>query len=267
MGCFQARAISVRRTDEDGFMRGRKGDWVFIDWCEMDREGAVCAEQILYAQALESYSRICRVLCRDDLGCGENAESLRQRIRERFFDPEKAVFIDSFESGKQHVTRHSNILACLFLPLGREEKEVIYERVIRNPDIAPITTPYFKYYENVLHCEMGQICLMKETISAYYGGMLENGATSFYEEYDPSMKGAEHYAMYGHPFEKSLCHAWSASPVFLIGRYLLGVKNTGIAYDSFEVEPYCEEMKDFAGQYRSQADASKCPWIRRRLRS
>lgn len=43
--------------------------------------------------------------------------------------------------------------------------------------------------------------------------------------------------MYGAPYEKSLCHAWSASPVYLLGAYRMGVKNSGIAYDHYEVCP------------------------------
>ena len=77
--------------------------------------------------------------------------------------------------------------------------------------------------------------------------MLKLGATTLYEEYDPSMEGAEHYAMYGHPYQKSLCHAWSASPIYLLGAYRLGVRNTGIAYDSFEVCPERGDLESFEG--------------------
>nr|GFC72823.1 hypothetical protein [Tanacetum cinerariifolium] len=51
--------------------------------------------------------------------------------------------------------------------------------------------------------------VLKE-MKSYWGGMLDLGATSFWEEYDPAKKGAEHYSMYGRPFGKSLCHAWGA---------------------------------------------------------
>lgn len=37
----------LNRTDEDGFMRGKPGDWIFIDWAPMDKTGALCGEQIL----------------------------------------------------------------------------------------------------------------------------------------------------------------------------------------------------------------------------
>ena len=36
----------LERRDEDDFMRGKPGDWVFIDWAPMDKTGALCGEQI-----------------------------------------------------------------------------------------------------------------------------------------------------------------------------------------------------------------------------
>ena len=56
------------------------------------------------------------------------------------------------------------------------------------------------------------------------GGMIDEGATSFWETFDKSQKGNEKYAMYGRKYGKSLCHAWGASPLYLIGRYLIGLK-------------------------------------------
>lgn len=61
----------LNRTDEDGFMRGKPGDWIFIDWAPMDKTGALCGEQILYAKAMESYGKICDILKISDKGCRE----------------------------------------------------------------------------------------------------------------------------------------------------------------------------------------------------
>jgi alpha-L-rhamnosidase len=236
------------RADADGFVREKPGDWIFIDWADMDKTGALCGEQILFAQAMDCYAAVCKVIDKSDDGCGELAVGLRREIFAKFYDPDKRVFIDSFESGRRNVTRHSNILAYLFLPCSAEQKKDLYERVILNDEVPQITTPYFKFYENQVHCEAGNSRLLEESIRQYYGSMLKTGATTLYEEYDPLKSGAEHYAMYGRPFEKSLCHAWSASPVYLLGCFRLGVKNTGIAYDTFEVCPQPGELREFSGR-------------------
>ncbi len=244
----EVMSFCLGRTDEDGFMREKPGDWIFIDWADMDKTGALCGEQILYARALESYSDICRITGNDDRGCRQRANLLREAIFRYFYDTEKKVFIDSYESGKRNVTRHSNILACLFLDCSEEQKKEIYERVILNDEVAQITTPYFKFYENQVHCMAGNTKLLEESIRNYYGSMLATGATTLYEEYDPEKTGAEHYAMYGNPYEKSLCHAWSASPIYLLGCYRMGVKNMGRSYSTFDVRPVLGDMKSFSGK-------------------
>lgn len=236
------------RTDEDGFMRGKPGDWVFIDWAEMDKTGALCGEQILYAKALKSYSDICALLGKDDMNCGEKSKVLQLSINEKFYDTELGAFIDSYESGKRNISRQSNILAYLFLPCSEDQKENIYRNVVLNDAVTQITTPYFKFYEYQVYCMAGSSKLLEESIRSYYGSMLETGATTLYEEYDPRLTGAEHYAMYGHPYEKSLCHAWSASPIYLLGAYRMGVRNTGVAYSSFEVRPALGDLKEFTGK-------------------
>jgi hypothetical protein len=87
---------------------------------------------------------------------------------------------------------------------------------------------------------------MKEILN-YWGGMLDAGATSFWEVYDPAEKGAAQYAMYGRPFGKSLCHAWGASPIYLLGRYFLGVKPTKAGYEEYEIKPQLGDLNWLEG--------------------
>lgn len=69
----------------------------------------------------------------------------------------------------------------------------------------------------------GSFNVMDETIK-YWGAMIKEDATTFWERYDPEEKGAEKYAMYGRKYGKSLCHAWGATPLYIIGRYIVGLK-------------------------------------------
>jgi len=77
--------------------------------------------------------------------------------------------------------------------------------------------------------------------------MLKLGATSFWEEYNPTKTGADIYAMYGRPFGKSLCHAWGASPIYLLGKYYLGVKPTSAGYKTWLAEPNLGGLKWMEG--------------------
>jgi hypothetical protein len=56
----------------------------------------------------------------------------------------------------------------------------------------------------------------QKVVEKIWGGMLDLGATTFWEGFNPAEKGEEHFAFYGRPYAKSLCHAWSSAPVFLL---------------------------------------------------
>lgn len=227
----------LSRTDKDGFATEHPGDWIFIDWAPLDKEYAACAEQMLLAAALETMADCGQLAGADGQGYRQKAAALREKIAEKFWDEEKGAYIDSFASGKRLVTRHTNLFALRYGFAEGKKREKILRNVLQNDAVEPITTPYFKFYELEAWCEMGELDFVRREILSYWGGMLDMGATSVWETFDPRESGAEHYAMYGDKFGKSLCHAWGASPVYLLGKYFLGVKPASGAWETFTVEP------------------------------
>lgn len=65
---------------------------------------------------------------------------------------------------------------------------------------------------------------MLKQMKEYWGGMIAQGATSFWEGYDANEDEVKQYGFYGRPFGKSLCHAWSSGPAALIPSELLGIR-------------------------------------------
>ncbi len=54
--------------------------------------------------------------------------------------------------------------------------------------------------------------------------------------------------MYGEKYGCSLCHAWGAGPIYLCGRYFLGVYPTAPGYASFEVAPQAGSYRRMSGK-------------------
>ncbi len=227
----------LEQTNDLGFLYGREGDWIFVDWADLDKEGCLCAEQVLLAYSLRSVLECARALGRDASVYGKHLEKLSGNITRYFWDEEQGGFIDSYESGKRKISRQSNLWAVLFGAADEKQKDSILRNVIQNDAVAPITTPYFKYYELDALAEMGELEEVYRRILEYWGGMLDMGAVTFWEEFDPSQTGTEKYAMYGDPYGKSLCHAWAASPVYLLSRYFAGLYPTKPGYQEFGVRP------------------------------
>ena len=225
------------RLNENGFLIGLDGDWIFVDWSEMDKTGAVCAEQMLLAEAYKTMASLTALMGLDGSEYDALYRETVKKINEFYWNEELGAYIDSYESGKNHVTRHANIFAIMYDIATPEQRERILTSVLKNDAITKITTPYFEGYELDVWGKMGQLDEIEKMLDSYWGGMIRLGATSIWEEYDPKLSGIEHYAMYGGKFEKSLCHAWGASPIYLFGRYYLGVSPTSPAYGTFTVEP------------------------------
>lgn len=66
---------------------------------------------------------------------------------------------------------------------------------------------------------------------------MSGGAVTFWEEFDPRQPEETQYDMYGDHFGKSLCHAWAASPIYLIARYVVGFRVTDAASGEYQVAP------------------------------
>jgi len=229
------------RRNSSGMMEGLPGDWVFIDWADFEKTGEVSAEQMLLYKSLQIISDFSKLLGFEEKSYefASIADKLKQKITDLFWDDSLGGFITTRIDGKcsSQVTKHANIFAILFGLCDDYQLESIRCKVLLNDSVQKIKTPYFRFFELASLCELGEQNIVYKDMLDYWGGMLDLGATTFWEEYDPSLKGAEHYAMYGNPYEKSLCHAWGASPIYILGRYFLGVRPLAPGYENFEIKP------------------------------
>lgn len=230
------------RRNSSGLLQGLSGDWIFIDWAAgLSKKGEVSFEQLLFARSLETMA-LCAGIVSDKQGASRYkslSTELRKKLFSIYWNAQKQALVHSRVDGKQtdNVTRYANMFAIFFDYFTEQQKQAVKRSVLLNDKIQKITTPYMRFYELEALCAMGEQNYVLNEMKDYWGGMLKLGATSFWEEYDPTKKGAEHYAMYGREFGKSLCHAWGASPIYLLGKYYLGVKPTSAGYSTYLIEP------------------------------
>jgi hypothetical protein len=245
---FYPRMVSLMewvlgRRNDNGLVQGLAGDWVFIDWADgyLDKNGEVSFEQILLCRSLETMA-----LCAEIYGDTESvpkyramARDLKGKLFDYFWDETRQVFVHNRLDGvpSETVTRYTNMFAIFFDYLTAPQKEAVKKNVLLSDRVMKITTPYMRFYELEALCATGDYEYVMSEIRNYWGGMLELGATSFWEKYDPAQSGTEHWSMYARPYGKSLCHAWGASPIYLLGKYFAGIRPTSPGYATYTVEP------------------------------
>lgn len=241
------------RTNKNGMVEGMSGDWVFVDWADgyLDKKGELSFEQVLFCRSLETMA-----LCVGLVGDRTNqqkyeklAATLKAKLETTFWNASKQALVHNSINGVQSdaVTRYANMFSVFFNYLTPEKQQAIKHSVLLNDSILKITTPYMRFYELEALCALGEQETVMQEMKAYWGGMLKEGATSFWEKYNPEESGTQHLSMYGRPYGKSLCHAWGASPIYLLGKYYLGVKPVKEGYKEFSITPVLGGLKWMEG--------------------
>ena len=234
----------LKRSREDGFYEEKPGDWVFVDWAPEPLEnskGPVAVEQMLFARALETMAT-CAGIVGDPSAATyrRKSQELRSKILPVFYDTERGVVVHAADhalSRLPQVAKYANIFAMLYGYFEGKERERVVNAGVLDPKLMPIDTPYMRFYELEALCAIGRQEQVLDEMRSYWGGMLEKGATTFWELYRPGETGKDVYEMYGRPFGRSLCHAWGASPLYLLGRYYLGVRPLSPGYKTYSVSP------------------------------
>ena len=220
----------LERTNDEGMAEGQPDDWIFVDWVDfpMHKRGTLCFEQILLCKALETMY-VCAELLYSQGDEKKNTvnvstltseslrlavqkyktlcANLRNKIKQTFWSYDKHAYLHAIEDGEMNpqVTKFPNMFAILYDFSYEEERKEIMQSVMLNPKVDPITTPYMRFYELEALCIMGYHQEVLKEMRAYWGGMLKEGATSFWEKYVPSESGTQHLTMYGRPYGKLSC--------------------------------------------------------------
>jgi len=232
----------LSRRNRDGLLEWMPGDWIFIDWAAgLSKKGEVSFEQLLFARSLETMA-LCADIAGDPSGADQYrklSSALKQKLFQIYWNEEKQALVHSRVDGRQtdNVTRYANMFSIFFGYFNEEQRKAVKTSVLLNDKVQRITTPYMRFYELEALCALGEQSFVLKEMKDYWGGMLKLGATSFWEEYNPTKSGLDHYSMYGRKFGKSLCHAWGASPIYLLGKYYLGVRPLTAGYETWIAEP------------------------------
>lgn len=187
----------------------------FVDWKEgLDRQASA---QAIYIQCLKN-----AVGLADVLGKTTIAQELQDEIQNKTEAALRYLWDDRqkfFVSGKdRQVSYASQVWMVLAGVVNKEEGALLLHRIAElNPEMGMVT-PYANshYVEALLMCGEKQQAL--DYLNYYWGGMLVQGADTFWEMYNPENPDE---SPYGSSIVNSYCHAWSCMPSFFIRKYFL----------------------------------------------
>ena len=185
----------------------------FIDWKDgLDRQAAAQGVWIFCLRQ----GKVLAELAGDEKAKGHIEELLNEALKNAvdvFWDEEQGFFV----SGKSRQISWSSqawmVLADVF---DLEKSRKLMQHLLEvNPEMG-VSTPYGYHHviEALLH--VGEKEKALELMRTYWGGMIELGADTFWEAFDPKDPNA---SPYGNTQVNSFCHAWSCTPAWLLREY------------------------------------------------
>jgi hypothetical protein len=235
----------VTFVDSDG--RERLDGMRFLDWPTYDNKEAVHEGlQAMLRMAMQSGARLMRIL--DEPSTADLCEEVAERLtRHR-----------PSESGRKSP-------AALLALAGLRDPREVAEKVLKRGGPEDLSTFYGFYVLQAL-AEAGEHEVALGFIRKYWGGMLDLGATTFWEDFDlawtteagridelvsPGRKdihgdfGAHCYVGFRH----SLCHGWASGPTAWLSRHVLGVSVLEPGCTRISIEPQLGDLEWAEGSY------------------
>lgn len=214
-----------------GDLRNYLGAYCFLDHDDIDRRGICTGLNGLYCRALSCAAGLVEKHGRSDLAeiYRARAATVANTIRSLCWDEEKGMFADAYHNNKRSevYSWQSNVLALY----GGIPHPANYERIWSNFFIdsppyelkvrADYNNPYFKYFLLKVACALGKTLWALRFIRYYWGKMLDAGAVTWWELFDPD--GDDQ-----HLRQCSKCQGYAVSPNGFLISELVGIRPAGL---------------------------------------
>ena len=219
----------------------------FLDWPTQHNPKAVAAGmQALMLMTFEDGARLAAALGDAELGaqCKAGAARLGQ-------------YKPAPEGSKQ--------VAALLALSGLREAKDMDAQVLAKDGVQGVST-FYGYYMLEAMAKAGAVQRGIDTVRDYWGGMLDMGATSFWEDFNvawtnnafridelPVAGKKDIHGDYGEfcykGFRHSLCHGWSSGPAAWLIAHVLGIQPVEVGCKTVRVKPYLGDLPWAEGSF------------------
>jgi len=241
-GLLRLLATKIDDSGKEDFKSG-----CFLDWPSNANNEAVHAGiQALMVMAFQAGAELCTVL-----GDPETVALCNSSIGKM------KKYIPGFAGSKQ--------AAALLALSGLVPAEKANQEILAKDGAHKMST-FYGYYMLKARALAGDYEGAMENIRQYWGGMLDLGATTFWEDFDidwlknaaridelvPENKIDVHKTYGGYcykSFRHSFCHGWASGPTSWLSQYVLGVSVLEPGCKKIKIEPHLGDLKWVKGSF------------------
>ena len=214
-------------------------EWLYVDWApglNGDTPETRKATALEYVRAYRDGAWLLR-----QIGDTENAEHFEQRADAISKATRAAAFVDG-SFGPRWQTNAMAVISGVATP---DEYGSIWNNVLASvgaPTFRPdVVSPYYGSYVLDAMAEVNQRAAALQWIREYWGGMIAEGATSFWEAYDPAWpKDGPHVDLQADDtagYQTSLAHGWASGPSYWLMEQVLGIQPTAPGFAQTTIRP------------------------------
>jgi len=222
----------------DGLFGDTHKQWPFVDWAPEfngDTPQARAATHLFFVKAAHEAEFLFR-----ELVDTENAYKAEAWAKELTQVAQSKLAGSDGTFGDR---RQENAMAIYSGVAKPDQIAAIYLNVLQPGSKAwgYVATPYYNNYILDAMTQSGHMGDAMVFVRNYWGGMLVEGATSWWEGYDPSWPKKRFHSHLqaddGTGYFVSLSHGWSAGPTNWLTERVLGVRSTGGGFATCEINP------------------------------
>ena len=219
----------------------RTKTWDFVDWSPELNGNTAEAKRATQFEFYLAY-RDAAFLLRQ-LGDTANADHFEQRAT-LLKEASQKYLLDS--SNNTFGPRWQTNAAAVFTGVADPSQYApiwnnVLSSVANTKYTALVMTPYYNYYIISAMAQTGHRPEALAWIRQYWGGMIAEGATSFWEAYYPSWPKDNFHASLqaddGTGYFVSLAHGWSTGPTPWLMEQILGIQPTAGGFSQVTIRP------------------------------
>jgi hypothetical protein len=234
--------------DANGLFTNPEKHKVFVDWSNGFSADTPEARAATHLEFYLAYQEAAYLLA--ELGDGKNAAAyavksaqMRAAAQSNLLDRTTNTFGDRWQT---------NAMAVLSGAATPDEQREIWQHVLSRVGAATapngpgeplkdLVTPYYGFYVLSAIARLNHRPEALTWMRQYWGGMLAEGATSFWEAYDPRWPKQDFHAYLEADGKKgyyvSLAHGWASGPTAWLMQEILGIQPTGPGFSEVTIRP------------------------------
>jgi alpha-L-rhamnosidase len=242
---LQLLALVDGEFDERGVYANKSNVWLYVDWSPELNGDTPETRRTTTLEFLRAYREAAFLL--RELGDEANAEKYAGRADAVKVAADK--YLTDAATGTFGSRWQTNAAAVISGAAGPEKYDAIWKDVLSQvgheagPGLGhgPIMSPYYGDYVLRAMAKMNHRADALAWMRQFWGGMLQEGATSFWEAYDVDWyKEDFHSSLQADNrsgYFVSLAHGWSSGPTAWLMEEVLGIQPTGAGFSTVNLRP------------------------------